>query len=171
MREQTLFEAHSSYVLALLFAVLGWWKLVCDHDRARSAELDRLVKPVLAFTAFAALTGGVGRTCHHWAQIPWNREALFTSDTVQTSLSIVWGTLAITMMILGNRRKHRSVWIAGAVLVGVVVIKLFLIELSAVGTLQRIVSFVVVGLLLLLVGFIAPLPPRLTDESPQSPEA
>ena len=32
--------------------------------------------------------------------------------------------------------------IVGAVLVGIVVVKLFVVELSAVGTLQRIVSFI-----------------------------
>ena len=65
-------------------------------------------------------------------------------------------------------RKERIVWFLGAALVAVVVVKLFLIELSAVGTLQRIVSFIVVGLLLLLVGYVAPLPPRRDADSKES---
>jgi len=131
-------------------------------------DVDFLANSVLAGTAFAAVTGGVIRACHHWANIPWDRDALFASDTVQAALSIVWGTVAISLMLFGNRRSIRTAWITGVVLVSVVVVKLFLIELSAVGTMQRIVSFIVVGLLLLVVGYVAPLPPKDTtsDERP-----
>jgi len=144
--------------MAVLGSVYLWWRTI----RAREERLDAklLANSVLAATAFAAVTGGVIRACHHWANIPWDRDALFASDTVQAALSIVWGTLAISLMLFGNRRRIRTVWIIGVVLVSVVVAKLFLIELSAVGTMQRIVSFIVVGLLLLLVGYLAPLPPR-----------
>ena len=144
--------------LAVLAGALLWWRLV--RERARLDSLDVLANAILGATAFAAVTGGVVRACHHWAGVRWDAIALFASDTVQASLSIVWGTLAISLMLFGNRRKTRSVWVIGATLVGIVVVKLFLVELSAVGTLQRIVSFIVVGLLLLLVGYVAPLPPR-----------
>jgi len=144
--------------LAILTSVFLWWRLNRRHEEW--TDLDVLAIPVLAGTAFAAVTGGVIRACHHWANIPWDWDALYASDTVQASLSIVWGTLAISLMLFGNRRRIRAAWFVGAVLVGVVVVKLFLVELSAVGTLQRIVSFVVVGLLLLLVGYVAPLPPK-----------
>jgi uncharacterized membrane protein len=72
--------------------------------------------------------------------------------------------LAISLMVLGNRRDTRVIWITGGALVAVVVAKLFLVELSASGTLERIVSFIVVGLLLLFVGYVAPLPPKRATE-------
>ena len=86
------------------------------------------------------------------------------SNLVQTSLSIVWSVLAIGLMLLGNRRLQRAIWIVGAILMAGVVAKLFLVELSATGSLERIVSFIVVGLLLLLVGYFAPLPPKNADD-------
>ena len=144
--------------LAVLGSVFYWWPLVAGRVRVGKLEI-RATWP-LAATAFAAVTGGVVRACHHWANVRWHPAALFASDTVQAALSIVWGVLAISLMLLGNRKRQRSVWLTGASLVAVVVVKLFLVELSAVGTLQRIVSFVGVGLLLLLVGYIAPLPPK-----------
>ena len=149
--------------LAVLAGVFSWWRLV--RERERLGNLDVVPNSILAATTFAAVTGGVIRACHHWAGIPWELDALFASDTVQASLSIVWGTLAISLMLIGNRRKERIVWFIGTTMVAVVVVKLFLIELSAVGTLQRIVSFIVVGLLLLLVGYVAPLPPRRDADS------
>jgi uncharacterized membrane protein len=63
-------------------------------------------------------------------------------------------------MLLGHRRVLRTVWIVGAGLLGIVVLKLFFVELADQGGLYRIVSFIVVGVLLLVVGYFAPVPPR-----------
>jgi uncharacterized membrane protein len=46
-----------------------------------------------------------------------------------------------------------------------VVVKLFLVDLASHGTVERIVSFVVVGLLMLVIGWFAPVPPRDDDNS------
>ena len=63
-------------------------------------------------------------------------------------------------MVVATRRALRPVWLAGAALMGVVVVKLFLIDLSGIGTVERIVSFIGVGLLMLVVGYFSPVPPR-----------
>jgi len=63
-------------------------------------------------------------------------------------------------MVLGARQQRRGVWIGGAALMAAVVIKLFLVELGNTGTVTRVVSFLGVGLLLLIVGYFAPAPPR-----------
>jgi uncharacterized membrane protein len=70
-------------------------------------------------------------------------------------------------MVVATRKSLRVLWIAGAVLMGVVVVKLFLIDLSGVGTVERIVSFIGVGLLMLLIGYMSPVPPRLASEEPK----
>jgi uncharacterized membrane protein len=57
--------------------------------------------------------------------------------------------------------------IAGAALLAVVVVKLFFVELADSGGLYRIVSFMGVGVLLLLVGYFAPVP----STQKQAPEA
>ena len=44
-----------------------------------------------------------------------------------------------------------------------VVLKLFFVDLSNAGGGARIVTFIVVGVLMLVVGYFAPLPPRATD--------
>jgi uncharacterized membrane protein len=46
----------------------------------------------------------------------------------------------------------------------VVVAKLFLVDLGNTGTLARVVSFLGVGVLLLVVGYFAPVPPRAAAE-------
>jgi len=52
------------------------------------------------------------------------------------------------------------VWLAGTGLMGLVVIKLFVVDLGNTGTVARIISFLGVGALLLVVGYFAPAPPR-----------
>jgi uncharacterized membrane protein len=65
------------------------------------------------------------------------------------------------MMLLAARKSTRVVWLAGAALLAVVVAKLFLVDLSRIGSIERIVSFVGVGLLMLIVGYLSPLPPAV----------
>ena len=48
----------------------------------------------------------------------------------------------------------------GAGLLGVVVVKLLLIDLSNAGGAERIIAFIAVGVLMLVVGYFAPLPPK-----------
>ena len=99
------------------------------------------------------------RALHHWAGVPYHLGEMLRSDLVQVSLSLLWTLLALTAMRIATRRGWRSVWLSGAGLLAVVVVKLFLVELSNVGTLERIISFVGVGLLMLIIGYLAPVPP------------
>ncbi len=111
-------------------------------------------------SALFLLTCAVFRTAHHWIGIPWALDELLASMSVQASLSILWAITALGMMVAGNRRGLRTLWLVGAGLIGLVVVKLFLVELLNTGGLPRIVSFVGVGVLLLIVGYFAPLPPK-----------
>jgi len=85
---------------------------------------------------------------------------MLASRLVQASFSILWMVLALAAMVVATRYATRVVWICGAALMGIVVAKLFVVDLSGIGTLERIVSFVGVGLLMLLIGYLSPVPPR-----------
>jgi len=106
------------------------------------------------------LTMTVARTVHHWVGVPFDLMSLAQSNVLQASLSIVWGSTALAGMVIGARKANRMVWMAGAVIMAVVVIKLFIVELGNTGTVTRIVSFLGVGIFLLIVGYLAPAPPR-----------
>ncbi|KRW58981.1 DUF2339 domain-containing protein [Pseudomonas sp. TTU2014-080ASC] len=119
-----------------------------------------LNQAVLGASLFALLTAMVMRTVHHWAAVPYELNALLDSMLVQAGLSIVWTLIALPLMVFGNRRGKRELWLIGAVLIALVVAKLFFVELGNRGGLERIVSFIGVGVLLLIVGYFAPLPAR-----------
>jgi len=105
------------------------------------------------------------RTLHHWADVPFHFDAMMRSTLVQTSFSVFWSVLALGAMVFANRIRVRALWICGGVLLAVVVVKLFLLDLSKIGGVERIVSFLGVGVLLLVIGYLAPVPPRKEGES------
>ena len=114
------------------------------------------------------LTMTVARCVHHYANVPFDMDTLAATETFQTALSIVWGTAAFAAMTLGTRHERRPVWLGGAALMSVVVLKLFLVDLANTGTVERVVSFLGVGIMLLVVGYFAPVPPRHSSSRGQA---
>ena len=151
-----------------LLALVGWVRALPASLRER---MPPATLPALGgVTAFGLVTGLVLRTCHHWAGVPWTADALFASTLAQAALSVAWALIGVALMVTGHRAGRRIVWAVGAALLGVVVAKLFLVELADRGSLYRIVSFIVVGGLMLAVGYFAPIPPRGDDDdAPASP--
>jgi uncharacterized membrane protein len=116
-----------------------------------------------AAAVFVWLNAVLLRTLHHWAGVPFGLAAMLDSMLVQASLSIFWTLIALCAMVYATRRRQRLVWMAGAGLMAVVTAKLFFVDLSNVGGVERIVSFMAVGLLLLVVGYFSPVPPKRTS--------
>ena len=82
----------------------------------------------------------------------------------QAAFSIFWTALSLVLMIAAHRLRLRVLWLTGAGLLAVTVLKLFLVDLSNAGGVERIVSFLVVGVLMLVVGYFAPVPPARESE-------
>lgn len=138
---------------AAAVAVVAW---------ARCLEADDLRSTIwkgLAILGFAWLNAIALRSIHYWDGVPYRFDALASSVLVQATLSILWTGAALTLMVLSRRRMERPLWITGAALLALVVGKLFLVDLSNTGTVARIVSFLGVGVLLLIIGYLAPVPP------------
>jgi uncharacterized membrane protein len=148
--------------MAAVFLVLVRWLAELPRQGLRAWwELART--PIFAafgLGLFIWINASLLRTLHHWAGLPFALQPMLSSVLVQAAFSIVWTVLALGAMIIATRRMLRPLWIIGAALMGVVVAKLFIVDLSGVGTVERIVSFIVVGLLMLLVGYLSPVPPR-----------
>ena len=140
---------------------LGWhgFERIAASD-GWSGTAKRQYAAPLNGLAFIVLSAGVMRLWHFFDGIRWRLDYLLASFGLQASLSVVWAVTAIVLMVGGNRSGRRSRWLTGATLMAVVVVKLFLVELGNSGGIARIVSFIAVGLLLLLVGWFAPVPPK-----------
>lgn len=110
--------------------------------------------------AFVWLNGVLIRSLHHWLGTPMWIDGALNADGVQTGLTMLWTACAFITMVWATRRGERKLWMAGAALLAVVVGKLFFVDLSQVGTLARIVSFIGVGGLMLVIGYFSPMPPH-----------
>lgn len=146
--------------LLVFAALLRWW----HHPHARSWRgHDQLFYSVVAGLVFLWLNAVLLRSLHYWFGLPLDFNAVFDSALAQACLSVFWALLGLGVMLLATRRGLRRVWVAAAALLGVTVAKLFLLDLADSETLESIISFIVVGILLLLVGYYSPLPPRIKE--------
>jgi uncharacterized membrane protein len=146
-----------------LTGVLLWLKrLQSLRESVPSALFGNAPKVALAGVAFVAINTVWLRVAHHFGGVAWNADALFDSFLVQTGYAILWSVLAVVLMVLAHRKAIRTLWMVGAGLLALTVAKLFLVDLSNAGGSERIVAFIVVGVLMLIVGYVAPLPPAKT---------
>ena len=142
-------------VVAAALALGMWWRRDLSPGAAWRTG-------AVAVSLFFALNAIVLRAVAHIGAIPYDFDSLADSAMAQTAISLLWGVCALATMVGGARRAHRAVWLAGAVLLGLVVGKLFLVDLSNWSGLTRVVSFLGVGVLMLVIGYFAPMPPSRT---------
>jgi uncharacterized membrane protein len=155
-----LLNPFDAVTLLGLTAAFQFLPVLRGDSAALADDQFRNATKLWALAAFLLTTIAVVRGVHHLADVPWSDGALLRSVSVQGALSIYWGMLGFAGMVFGARRAQRTVWLIGTVLMTVVVIKLFLVDLGNTGTVARIISFLGVGGLLLVVGYLAPAPPK-----------
>ncbi len=104
------------------------------------------------------------RGFHHYGGVPFHVAAWVNSLAVQTGITLLWTATALVLMWLSAKRAARLPWMVGAALLAAVVVKLLLVDLSGSGTVTRIVSFIGVGVLMLVIGYVAPLPSKKKEQ-------
>jgi hypothetical protein len=138
--------------LAALVAAAGgcisMWMLPRMDLRDLDAEFSRALRPIhIAGLLALALIWGTAeltRISHH---LPW-----FEADGerfLNAGTSIYWATFGVAMLLGGLRRDAKGYRIAGAALLGVVLIKSVILDLPKLDSLHRVVVLLSVGLLLL----------------------
>jgi len=138
---------------------LAAWGAAAWIGTREDAEQRSVLWKGLGALGFLWLNAIALRSVHYWYGVPYTFDALASNVLVQATLSIVWTGAALALMLAARRRMQRGPWFAGAALLAAVVLKLFLVDLANSGTVARIVSFLGVGVLLLVIGYLAPVPP------------
>lgn len=145
------------------FALMLWAGAVEASARQRL----RIAAMVLAYAWFNLI---LLRSAAHYLGIAYRFDVLAASQFVQAMLSLVWSASALVIMRYAAQRAMRRTWGTGALLLCIVVGKLFAVDLANGGSMARVVSFVGVGLLMLLIGYFAPYPKGTEGAvSPPSP--
>jgi len=140
-------------VILLLGFVLKQ-NLVFTQDWSHSSKIG-----LLGVLGFIWINIVMLRAIHHYTHIEYEFSILWTSALVQMALSILWSICALIIMNISRRTKKRPLWIIGASLLALIVLKLFTKDLSGTGTIAQIISFMAVGGLMLLIGYLSPIPP------------
>lgn len=160
-------------VLFIVFiSLFKWWKTIADdftlvknQSEQNRVFNQRVIAISIAGLVFLWLNFTLFRVAHHWFDISYQTNALYNSSLVQTSVSILWALSGVILTVYASRKQVRFLWLTGAVLLGLVVLKLFVIDLSTLSSLARIISFIVVGLLLTSIGYFAPLPDQINNDN------
>ena len=153
-------------VQMLAFAVVVyWWRAV------RACGIDGPAQfpaawPVTAWCVaiFYWANAVLFRTVHQRAGLGYQFPAVLQSSLVQMAVSILWTALALATMYVATRVRNRQMWIVGSFLMVAVVIKLTVVELRADVTVDSVISSIAVGVLMLLAGYLAPIPPKYAGE-------
>lgn len=72
----------------------------------------------------------------------------------QLALSITWLLFAVVLLTVGIWKKWKKIRLAALAILGVTICKIFLFDLSFLDTIYRIISFIVLGVILLATSYV-----------------
>ena len=134
-----------------------------DHRQGLAPGNDQVIYFLIGFAGRVAWRQIMGNKQPH-PLVGYPRRGIVTEQLLQPTGPIagLFGQFAT------GRFEARFAWLAGAGLMGVVVVKLFFFDLDDSSQITRIVSFITIGILMLITGYFSPLPPRRTDKEVQA---
>lgn len=142
--------------LAIVLCIVGLWRW---HD-GKGLGIARPYWNGIMGILFVVVTfylASMEATTPYMARIARSTSTIETNDlrnTLQLTLSGVWMCYSGLLLAAGFIRKLKAVRIGGIILLGVAVLKVFLWDLSFLRQPYRIVSFIMLGILLLGASFI-----------------
>lgn len=152
-------------VISLMLLAAFLWML----NQQLKAGLDRSWAAILSVLGLLWLSSYVVlRALHIYLDTPYNSLDIWTDATIQLSFTVLWVSLALISMRFASQRLLRPVWLLGGSILVLVTLKLVLLDLSHVGTLMRVISFMAAGFAMLLIAYIAPMPNDNVQISSQS---
>jgi hypothetical protein len=82
-----------------------------------------------------------------------------------TLASLLWATAGGALTVWGRRHLSRPLWVAGASLLVAAAVKLVLLDFGSLGQLANILAVIAAGVVFLLVGWLAPMPPTAVPDN------
>jgi hypothetical protein len=93
--------------------------------------------------------------------IPFIRETISTdtialtrTKIIKTGFPILWGILAFIFLIIGIKKQSKTIRIIALALLGLTIVKLFLYDISNISETGKIISFILLGILILIISFV-----------------
>ena len=166
------FAAYALLVVALASSVWLYSRSAGVSDGERSALLPVLV---VAANLVAVLALSLEAYGHFEKQRALGDEAGDDSQLAkQLALSVIWTVYGGALLVFGIVKRELVLRVMALALLAVTIVKVFLVDLSSLKTIYRIISFVVLGGVLLAVSFLyqryrKPLEELLGDDEREAP--
>ena len=95
------------------------------------------------------------------SDLPYLREliaddyiGLARTKIIKTGFPVLWGILAFVFLIIGIKKQYKSLRIIALSLLGLTILKLFLYDISNISETGKIISFILLGILILIISFV-----------------
>ena len=156
----------------LMFSV--WIKLMPNYvqfdNKTTNSGILNIPLPNLILVSLMTLTflwgnSVVLRCLSQIFDITWNAYTLWHNNIVQMTASLLWMLSAVILIAIGHRYSLRKIWYSGQLIQITVIIKLISVDIQETDGLLRAFAFIGVALLMLLIGYLAPIPPKQNDEN------
>ncbi len=162
----TMLISRSSWAALLealsLLGLLG----LCFADR-EEMRLPRWVGPSAAVGAALLLQAHLLR----WLGPPGNLDLSDIARMRSPSLvSLLWAAMGGVMTVWARRQASRSLWVAGASLLVAAAVKMVLMDFGTLGQLTNILAVIAAGIVFMLVGWLAPMPPSARPKPQPEPQ-
>ncbi|WP_337967250.1 DUF2339 domain-containing protein [uncultured Flavobacterium sp.] len=79
---------------------------------------------------------------------------LARTKIIKTGFPVLWGILAFVFLIVGIKKQYKSLRIIALSLLGLTILKLFLYDISNISETGKIISFILLGILILIISFV-----------------
>lgn len=73
---------------------------------------------------------------------------------IKTGFPVLWGILAFVFLIVGIKKQTKTLRIIALALLGLTILKLFLYDISNISETGKIISFILLGILILIISFV-----------------
>ena len=146
---------------ALLIAALAWgvWFYSRNKETVSAGERSTILQ-LLVLTANLLAIVALSLEALGYYTVKMRETGLRPEDLAnlklaqQLSISVIWTIYGGAMLTVGIARRSKMLRVLGLLLLGLTIFKVFLFDLSSLEKLYRIISFIVLGLILLAVSFL-----------------
>ena len=131
------------YVGIVVFAIFCY----TSYLLSRFLNLKEEVKKNLEFLLHLVILWVASSELLHWTEL------YRSASNYKLGLTILWGSYALLLVVLGIFKRKKHLRISGIVLIGFSILKLFLYDTTHLDALRKTIVFVILGFLVLVASF------------------
>ncbi|HEX5731640.1 MAG TPA: DUF2339 domain-containing protein [Blastocatellia bacterium] len=165
----------ASFALLIIALSVSVW-LYSRAERASEAERSLILPMMIIIANLAAVMALSLEAYGHFERRTIAGEEAGDDSRLarQLSLSVIWTVYGGALLVLGIAKRELLLRVMALVLLAVTIVKVFLVDMASLRTIYRIISFIVLGGVLLAVSFLYQryrqrLEEILGDEEEQAP--